>query len=55
MEKFRVYGASTKEESQREGDHRVLARKAATEGIVLLKNEGVAMELEKGLHRLSHL
>lgn len=41
MEKFRVYGASTKEESQRERDHRTLARKAAAEGMVLLKNDDV--------------
>lgn len=41
MEKFRVYGASTKEESQREREHKALAYRVATEGIVLLKNDGV--------------
>lgn len=41
MEKFRVYGASTKEESKRERDHRVIARRAAAEGMVLLKNDGI--------------
>lgn len=41
MEKFRIYGAASKEESQREIEHRALARRAAAEGMVLLKNEGV--------------
>lgn len=47
MEKFRVYGLRTSDESQRERDHRSLARKVASEGIVLLKNDGILPIQEK--------
>ena len=41
MKKFQTFGAYTPEESQRERDHKALARRVAAEGIVLLKNDCV--------------
>jgi beta-glucosidase len=41
LKRFRFYGASTPEVSQREWDHRALAQEAAAEGMVLLENNGV--------------
>lgn len=41
MDRYRIYGKRSPEESDRERTNRLLARRTAAEGMVLLKNEGV--------------
>ena len=41
MKRYQTFGAASPEESQREKNHKQLAREAAREGIVLLENNGV--------------
>lgn len=45
MEKFRIYGERTPKESELEKENRALARKAASEGMVLLKNDNNLLPL----------